>query len=313
MISVSFVPCNNGLGHIRRLVFFVNKIKKNGKIFFFVDKKKIKKFKLKKKINIKYIKSNSLNYINQIFKNKSLDNSKIIVSDNLIHKKLTLKKTILFANFLWEEILNKNKKNLKILKNKNIKIFSNYLFCNIKEKIKIKKIGFFDKFRPSKKNNAVLIATGSAQSRLLKQFKKKIIDSIKKDRFKRKRIYLDPNIYSNSLKKYSVIKATFTKKMYSEITFAMIKPGLGTVEECLIRGIPIVPIMNNENKEFLFNSRILKEKKLGYVFKNLDQSVNFINKNFKNTFFLNKFRNRCKKLKWNGEKELISYLNKITY
>ena len=31
-------------------------------------------------------------------------------------------------------------------------------------------------------------------------------------------------------------KADFSKKMYKEIKFAIIKPGLGTIEECLKRG-----------------------------------------------------------------------------
>ena len=128
-----------------------------------------------------------------------------------------------------------------------------------------------------------------------------------------KKIYLDPSIYSKNLRKYSVLKATYTKKMYSRISFAMIKPGLGTVEECLKRGIPIIPIMINENKEFAFNTQILKIKKLGFVFQNLNQSVKFINKNFKNIVFLKKFKKKCKNLKWNGEKELLSHLNKITY
>ena len=73
--------------------------------------------------------------------------------------------------------------------------------------------------------------------------------------------------------------------MYSQITFAMIKPGLGTIEECLKRGIPIIPIMSDENKEFKFNTKVLK-KKLGFVFKNLTQGANFINRNFNNIVFL---------------------------
>lgn len=312
MISVSLVPCNNGLGHIRRLTFLANKIPKNKRIFFFIDKKKKSVFKLKKNINKKYLKSNLINYIEYVIKDNFFKNSNIIISDNLIHNKFALKKTIIFANFFWEEILNKNKKNLKILNNKNIKIFSNYLFSNIKKKIQIKKVGFFGNFKSSKKNGSILIGTGSAKSKLLKKFKKNIIKIIKENKFKKKKIYLDPSIYSKNLKRYSVTKATYTKKMYSKISFAMIKPGLGTVEECLKRGIPILPIMINENKEFTFNAKILKIKKLGFTFKNLNQNVNFINKNFRNNVFLEKFKKKCKNLKWNGENELLIHINKIT-
>ena len=43
--------------------------------------------------------------------------------------------------------------------------------------------------------------------------------------------------------------------MYSNVSFAIIKPGLGTVEECLKRGIVIFPIIEMENKEFQYKSK----------------------------------------------------------
>ena len=262
MISISFLPCNNGLGHIRRMALIANKIPKHDKnIFFFIDKTKKEKFNLNNNIKKHYFKNNSSNQLNKLFKNKLLKNSNVIFSDNLLHKKFIFKKNNLICKFFWEEILNKNKENLKILKSKNIKIFSNYLFSNIKTKIIIKKVGFFEKYKPSKKNDSILISTGTANSRLFKKFKKQIIKIVKNKSFGKKKLYLDPSLYKKNFKRYSVFKASYSKKMYSQITFAMIKPGLGTIEECLKRGIPIIPIMSDENKEFKFNTKVLKKKK----------------------------------------------------
>ena len=51
MISISFLPCNNGLGHIRRMALIANKIPKHDKnIFFFIDKTKKEKFNLNNNI-----------------------------------------------------------------------------------------------------------------------------------------------------------------------------------------------------------------------------------------------------------------------
>ena len=47
MNSITFVPCNNGLGHIRRLSILANNLKTSKKIFFFLDKKKKINFILK--------------------------------------------------------------------------------------------------------------------------------------------------------------------------------------------------------------------------------------------------------------------------
>ena len=43
MISISFLPCNNGLGHIRRMALIANKIPKHDKNIFFLLIKQKKK------------------------------------------------------------------------------------------------------------------------------------------------------------------------------------------------------------------------------------------------------------------------------
>ena len=313
MRSIIFVPCNNGLGHIRRLSILANSLKTSKKIFFFLDIKKKNKFRLKNKIKKKFISKKIEKYFTYISKKINSKEPGIIFTDNRIDKKLIFNNTILYANFLWEEILNKKKINLKRLKEKKIKIFSNYLFSNIKAKIKIDKVGFFGKYRSNKDTDGILIATGSAKSKLLKSYKKKIIKILKKNKFHKKKIYLDPSIYDSSLKKYSVIKANFSNRMYSRISIAIIKPGMGTIEECLKRGIPIIPIMKNENKEFKYNTHVLVKENLGFDLKNFDQIIEFINKNISKTIFFNKFRLKCKNLKWNGELEIIKYLHNFTY
>ena len=313
MRSIIFVPCNNGLGHIRRLSILANSLKTSKKIFFFLDIKKKNKFRLKNKIKKKFISKKIEKYFTYISKKINSKKPGIIFTDNRIDKKLIFNNTILYANFLWEEILNKKKINLKRLKEKKIKIFSNYLFSNIKAKIKIDKVGFFGKYRSNKDTDGILIATGSAKSKLLKSYKKKIIKILKKNKFHKKKIYLDPSIYDSSLKKYSVIKANFSNRMYSRISIAIIKPGMGTIEECLKRGIPIIPIMKNENKEFKYNTHVLVKENLGFDLKNFDQIIEFINKNISKTIFFNKFRLKCKNLKWNGELEIIKYLHNFTY
>ena len=106
-----------------------------------------------------------------------------------------------------------------------------------------------------------------------------------------------------------VTRADFSKKMYSRISFAIIKPGLGTIEECLKRAIIILPVMEKENMEFKYNSRVLIKKKLGFNFKTIKQKINFINFKFHNSKFKNIYLNRCKKLKWNDEAKIIQMLN----
>ncbi len=310
MNSLLFLPCNNGLGHIRRLSILANKFDfRSKKIFFFLDIKKKNKFKFNSKIK-KILFANRDK--EKLIKSLDLRNFTKIISDNEINKEIIFhkKKNFVIANFFWEEIFNKKFKNVKNLKKKNIIVFSNYLFSNIKAKINIKKIGFFEKFKPNKNNDCILIAVGSAKSRLLARFKIKIIKLLKENIFKKKKIYLDPKLYVPNLKKFNIHKADFSEKMYSNVSFAIIKPGLGTVEECLKRGIVIFPIIEMENKEFQYNTHILTKKKLGFKFAKLEQAFNFINLKFNDLKFKNMFNNRCKKLKWNGELQIKKILEK---
>jgi len=313
MNSILFLPCNNGLGHIRRLSILANKMNfKKNKIFFCLDIKKKNRFKFKKNVKKILFSNTQKKDANILNKNINYNNFTKIISDTIISKKfiLTKNKNIVFANFFWEEIYNKELKNIKELKKKRIIVFSNYLFSNIKAKIKIIKVGFFEKFKPNKKNDCILIAVGSAKSRLLSKFKIKIIKFIKNKSLKKKKIYLDPKLYDSSLKKFNVYKADFSEKMYSKISFAIIKPGLGTIEECLKRAIIMLPIMEKENKEFEYNTHVLTKKKLGFKFTKLEQIFKFINLKSYDLKFKNTFKNRCKKLKWNGEEKIKKILGK---
>ena len=314
MNSILLLPCNNGLGHIRRLSILANKINlKKNKIFFPLDSRKQNIFKFKKEVK-KIIFSNTKKKDSNILnKDINYNNFTKIISDTIINKKIIFdnNKNIVFANFFWEEIYNKELKNIKKLKKKKIKVFSNYLFSNIKAKIKTIKIGFFEKFKPNKKNECILIAVGSAKSRLLSQFKIKIIRLIKNNSLKKKKIFLDPRLYDSSLKKFNVFKADFSEKMYSRISFAIIKPGLGTIEECLKRAIVMLPIMERENMEFEYNSQVLVKKKLGFKFKKIEEVINFINLRFIDSKFKNRHKNRCKNLRWNGEVKIIEAIDLV--
>ena len=53
--------------------------------------------------------------------------------------------------------------------------------------------------------------------------------------------------------------------MYNKIAIAIIV-GLGTITECLSRGIAIFTFTRGQNKEFLYNAQILEKNNLGINF-----------------------------------------------
>ena len=89
------------------------------------------------------------------------------------------------------------------------------------------------------------------------KLKKEIVKIIKELKIGKNKIFLEPYLYEKSLKKFNVFKANYSKQMYDNITVAYIKPGLGTIEECLRRGIPLICYTKNTMKEFKYNSTML--------------------------------------------------------
>ena len=87
----------------------------------------------------------------------------------------------------------------------------------------------------------------------------------------------------------------------------IIRPGFGTVTECLRYSIPIISINtshNNYNSEIRHNSKVLENNKLGISLKNLkhlNKSIKRIEKIDRKHFF-----KMCRELRWNAEKIILN-------
>ena len=114
-------------------------------------------------------------------------------------------------------------------------------------------------------------------------------------------VFLEPRFYKAELKKYNVFKATYDEKMYNKLAIAIIKPGLGTIRDCLSRGITIFTYTRGSNKEFYYNARTLEKNYLGINFFYLTSAIQFAYSMVKQKKFLKEKFYLAKKLKWNGE------------
>lgn len=321
-MHVAIIPSSNGLGHLRRTVLLSNFLIKFFKITLFTKKRKKIPFKINNKITLKNLSTKFIFPKSDIYKNSWIKkfkkkNSKysFYFLDNFPDLIEYKKNLVIFANFFWHRELNlKNKKFInyekKIYKNKIITM-GNYLF---QQKYMYKfnnfKIPFFGFYKKSIKKNSILITLGTAHYKDTKQIKKKLDLIIRKKKMLKIPIYLDPKLYNKNYKKYKIHKADYTKEMYDKIRVAVIKPGLGTVEECLQRGIPVLSYVKNTFKEFEFNSKILVLNKLGYKFSNFENSINFAIKIFQDKNKIKFFEKNCKNLKWNGENVIKKILIK---
>ena len=312
--------CDNGLGHISRSIFIANYLAKKFNINFFSSPKKIKKFHLDKKINIKNLaigdpKNDKKNY----FKLKKINFKKydINYSDNLIDKDIINENFLLYSNFFWHQILNLKSRKYQLIENNlrknNTPIFGNYIFQNIECKLNCIKIGFLGKFEGKfKYNNNILISLGTAE---IEKYKKKIIierikNILRNPKLRQYNFYIDKH-YIRYLdpREYNYKIFSYKPKMFKKISLAIVKPGFGILNDLFKHGIPIVNINLRFNKEFTFNTKELKKKKLILFETNLKNFPSKLkSKISKKKLF--KIYKRYKSLKWNGEQEIFELLVK---
>lgn len=319
-MKVALIPSDNGFGHIRRMTLLSNYISNKFQVTIFVNKKKSvfnlsKKIKIEKIISLFNLKNKSYKLLNKndIKKKIKSKNFNYIIIDNFPDLLSLSKKVILFSNFFWHRDLHSKDLKFKQIENRlvkrKIKIFGNYLFQKkYFSKFNNTKIPFFGNYKKNLNKKNILISIGTAKYSEVDNIKKIIIFNLKRGNFKKIKIFLDPVLYDDNFRKYNVVKADYSKNMYNKTKFAIIKPGLGTVEECLMRGIPILTYCKNTFPEFAYNARIINKFKLGYDFKTIGESISFILKKFDDKNFLKSHERRCASLKWFGEKEIEKYL-----
>jgi hypothetical protein len=326
-MNITLIASDNGLGHIKRVIEFSNILIKKNKIRLLIPKKFFSKFKINKlikvidfemRLNVKN-KSYNYNWTKRLDK-KHINNSDLIICDNLPEIIKFNKKTIIVANFFWHHILPiQHKKKIfldKLLRTKNIPIFGNYLFVNnlIKKKFNTAKIGFIGNFQGKKRRNIknILIALGTSkidhkQQNIINKQITKMIENINTEKFN---IYLDPLVKLEKKFKKKLFKADFSNSMYNWIDVAIIKPGLGTITECLERAIPIICYTKNLNNEFKYNVSVLKNKNLGITISDFNQVPKLIKEVINNKQFLKNFFFKCEQLKWCGDMKLQKEIEK---
>ena len=326
---IAFIICTNGYGHLRRSLLISNELYKkyNVESTFFFPKKKFKDFTksfIKNRSNFKLpelidfsTETSIINWkekraTNWTKKELNLDNYSLIVSDNLVETLEFDKKTVIIGSFLWHHLFNDKEifdNSELILAKYNPLIISNKYFTpdymfNYKNNIKVG----FNYIKPkniSVNKKSILIANGKEKNdddRIVELIN--LLNHRKNNNFES--IFLEPRLYSDKLSPIFK-KADFDEKMYSKISHAIIRPGLGTITDCISNNVKIISYDNWEINELNFNIKCLDKINLIDVFENNNEIVRFLeNINFN-------LKSHIKEIDFNGSEEtaeiIFNYLN----
>lgn len=295
---IAFIICTNGYGHLRRSLLISNELYKkyNVESTFFFPKKKFKDFTksfLKNRSNFKLPKlidfSTETSIIdwkekratNWTKKELNLDKYSLIVSDNLIEILKFDKKAIIIGSFLWHHQFNYKEifdNSELILAKYNPLIISNKYFTpdymsNYKNNIKVG-FNYIKPINNSYNKKSILIANGKEKKdddRVIELIN--ILNLRQNNNFES--IFLEPRLYSDKLNQIFK-KADFDEKMYSKISHAIIRPGLGTITDCISNNVRIISFDKWEINELNFNIECLKKIELIDVFKDNHEIIRFL-------------------------------------
>ena len=286
MKKVAVIVCNNGLGHIKRVLWllrlFYKNFPSNIQADVFVNSEKLKYFpsitnyfnRNKYRISFSNIRADSFNYEEEFlskYKNH-LENADYIWSDNLIFPLKYRKEVFLTGSFLWLDVINdvnvvKREEEI-LIENQPIMIANKYFATpNVKNLTKFEGVGMYEYFPfhiPENLPHKILLSCGKSPSANV--FFKKYLPVLNKEIKKipsHIEIFIEADYYQNFCFAKNVKKANFSEEMFSCISAAAIRPGVGTVCDVLLKGGRIFSFFEDNNFEINHNAEILEKLKVG--------------------------------------------------
>lgn len=328
MKKVALIACDHGFGHTKRCyIYGMELAKKELEVSLFAREDGLRKFS---KIygtmsNLHLIpfrtQSCPLNSKNQwmqwLNKLPNLDTFQCIVSDNLPEILELRQDALLSGSFLWHLDLPAIDKKYKahceslIAQYRPIHLAADFFVSEeLRSFSKIVPLGLIGKVKSDapKANfeKGALLISGGRNSILkaeLSSFVEKLILNKEKPNFSK--VWVDANLLPDNYPKWIRV-ATYNKEMYRSLSVALIRPGVGTVTDCLRNRVFILAIAEEENIEMITNINALEQSNYG---------IKVLNESLQNTSLevilkesYSTFLEKSKSTLFQGEKQFADYV-----
>jgi len=281
---VAVIVCNNGLGHLQRvlavieIIIFLRENDYHFRIFFNLNKTiyfkdKINKLLGGKIIQLFNVKGEGEEYEKEFLRkyHNHLIDADFIWSDNYIFAVKFRPDTLLTGSFLWLDIESKKERindSINLLKqNKPIMIGIDYFATeNILKYTNFFGVGIYEyyEFELLTNQNDILISFGksSGAHKIYINNRNFIRDFISKNKSELK-FFIEPDYFDDLKELPGVFKADFSEDMYKKIGIAIIRPGIGTVCGALSKSGHIISIYEKNNFEMENNATALIKLNVG--------------------------------------------------
>lgn len=324
MKHIAAIVCNNGLGHLKRVLSVIERItilrekKYHFSVFFNQDKiiyfqNIIDKLLKDKKIESFDVKGNGEEYEKEFIGKyrDDLINADFIWSDNYIFPLKFRPDTLLTGSFLWLDMESEQERIndfVSLLKqSKPIMIGIDYFATeNVLKYTDFLGVGIYEyyEFELLKNRNNLLISFGrspAAQEMYINN-KNFICEYIRNNKAGFK-YFIEPEYFDDLKELPGVFKAGFSEDMYRNTGIAVIRPGIGTVCSVLSKSGHIISIYEKNNFEMENNATTLRKMKVGETAITIEDAFEKAGLFFNNREAVSRHSDNVKKLKFGGLKE----------
>ena len=337
---VTFLPSSNGFGHLNRCILLASFFKDKGwkcniwclqEVF---DKmvKTMPEINNIQKIDCLNLSMPTIkDFINRTNIAKSfileasekLSKNDLIISDNHIESLLISKKVILSANFFWHQNFTSNniKENysnycVNILKKFKPYIISSEIFQdrvlmpnfkNIMIGLIVGKNSLIFKNEMKIKKDSILVSAGLTNNSINEATS--IIEKLVDNKiYLQRRVFIEPRLMNNRKWPKEIEAANYTGEMYKSLIYAFIRPGLGTLVNCLSNNVCPICFSEDRNPEMKNNKNVIKTKKIGLLNEEFDIRLIESKRMEKN---INRILLNIQKLNFNGTNQFYDSVLKI--
>ena len=294
-MRINFFACSNGLGHTTRCIDLASRFCILGyevQVIIGATKGKyLSNIENHDLIKITFVSDESLSFYYDKEKLRYIVEPLVLKNDinvidtnlNLLH---CLNNCILLSNFLWHEVIDCQKKiqidQQKLFDNFHGPILGHNLFAM--DSLKFHRNFYGYEFLPlsSQVNNnfnnrnSILVSCGASE-RAITEFamKGKLISQIAGNFEK---VFLDKHLSKNKIGLYheNIQRANFDDQMFNEIDFAIIRPGLGTIRDLVLRNIKFDCVFESHNKEMFHNYNVAKKNNFIFDYLSNNESKDLI-------------------------------------
>lgn len=316
--KVALIACSNGMGHVRRMLALAKSLNELGALpILLAPKEKCERLiKLYNSFKPKIINFESATKYNDWLLGKAdnwiqdlpdLSDYDSIVSDNLLEALLIREDAWLSGSFLWQYSLSgiaseKVKNAEKILSKYNPRMISSSLFSAeyLYKKTRLFNVGLYSFHPPyiNENNSDILIATGTGGR--IENDMAILVDKIsRRSRPILGTIWIEPTLWRSNMPLW-MLPANFTPLMFQNVQCAIVRPGVGTVTDCLINGARVFSLYESGNFEMKDNALKIVEAELGEDCSNIELAWNAALNYYHNSFAQSKHSKALQLLDQNG-------------